>query len=105
VLIGPDSPPALSALRPGCCLVFAEEPLTATPPLQTYGKCFESVESYSGAESKPAEAEPQEPSAEAMDSAKAETRMNMAKPSAARPLAATPAAGLGAAMAARRWRA
>jgi len=24
----------------------------ATPPLQTYGKCFESVESYSGAESK-----------------------------------------------------
>jgi len=26
----------------------------ATPPLQTYGKCFESVECYSGAESKPA---------------------------------------------------
>ena len=32
----------------------------ATPPLQTYGKCFESVESYSGAESKPEEADPQE---------------------------------------------
>jgi hypothetical protein len=31
----------------------------ATPPLQTYGKCFESVESYSGAESKPEEADPQ----------------------------------------------
>jgi hypothetical protein len=27
-------------------------PLAATPPLQTYGKCFESVESYSGTESK-----------------------------------------------------
>jgi hypothetical protein len=34
--------------------------LTATPPLQTYGKCFENVESYSGAESKPEEADPQE---------------------------------------------
>ena len=32
----------------------------ATPPLQTYGKCFESVESYSGAESKPEEADAQE---------------------------------------------
>jgi len=32
----------------------------ATPPLQTYGKCFESVESYSGAESKPEEGDPQE---------------------------------------------
>ena len=32
--------------------MFAEEPLTATPSLQTYGKCFESVESHSGAESK-----------------------------------------------------
>jgi hypothetical protein len=32
----------------------------ATPPLQTYGKCFESVESYSGVESKPEEGDPQE---------------------------------------------
>jgi len=40
-------------------------------------------ESYSGAESNPEEIEAQESSAEAMDSAKAETRMNMANPSAA----------------------
>jgi hypothetical protein len=52
------APTTPSASRPGRCLVVAEGPPMATPPLQTYGKCFESVEFYCGTESKPEEADP-----------------------------------------------